>query len=139
MTSALKLVRHLLLGDSEVMAETVAVHAVRAPQGAALPYIVIDLVSEDEWLRDLNGAAGQYEARVSVACHSTTADGVDTMAEVVKAAIGDLLHHEVTDGASPAVRLGSVVTWMAGASVFDWSEKGDVFRRIVDFGLWWRQ
>lgn len=141
MSSALRLVRHLLLADADVMAEANAVYplkAPQAPQSVALPFLIIDLVSEDEWLRNLNGAAGQYEARVSVACHASSADGADTMAEVVKAAIGDLLNHEVTDGESPPARLGNVDTWMAGASAFDWSEKGDVFRRIVDFGVRWK-
>lgn len=136
--SAMSLVSQVLEADATVMAEVNAVFAIRAKQGAALPYLVLGLVSEDEWLRALAGAGGQWEARVSVACHAVTALQADHIAEVVKAALGDLLNHDVLSGDSPAVRLGTVETWMSGASVFDWSDDHSVFRRIVDFGVRWR-
>lgn len=135
MTSALRLIRQVLVADANVMAEANAVFAIKAKQGSAPPFIVIDLVSEEEFLRALAGGSGQYEARVAVACHSKSASGADAMAETVKAAIGDLLNYPVIEAGIP---LGTVETWMAGASTFDWSEDGTIYRRIVDFGVRWK-
>lgn len=132
--SALKLVRTILLADGDVMGEADQVFVVRAKQGTPPPFIVLGLVGETEWLRALAGAAGQYEARVSVACHAVSAAAADAMAETVKGVLGDLTGHVVMDGAT---RLGEVETWVSGASMFDWSEDGSVYRRIVDFGLRW--
>jgi hypothetical protein len=137
-TSALQLVRETLLTDASIMGEVDSIFAIKAKQGSALPYLVLDLVAEDEFLRSLSGAAGQYEARVSVAAHAASASAADYLAELVKASIGDRLNCEVFDGASPPARLGTIETWVAGASAFDWSEDGKVFRRLVDYGVRWR-
>lgn len=138
--SALDLVRRLLLADANVMAEADAVFVLRAPDRprAAPPFIILDLVGESELLRNLAGSGGQWDSRVSVACHAARAADADAMAETVKAAIGDLNEHPVGDGGSPEAVLATVQTWMASASVFDWSEDGSVFRRLVDYGIRWR-
>lgn len=135
MTSALRLIRQVLIADVNVMAEADAVFAVKAKQGSVPPFIVIDLVSEEEFLRALAGGSGQYEARVGVACHSRSASGADALAETVKAAIGDLLNYPVLEAGIP---LGTIECWMAGSSIIDWSEDGTVYRRIVDFGVRWK-
>ncbi len=137
--SAIALMMRLLEAGPTVSAEVNAVYAVRASkQAAPLPYLVLSLVSEDEFIRDLAGASGKYEARVAVACHAATALQADHIGETVKAAVGDLLNVEVLSADSPATRLGAVETWMAGATVFDWSNDNSVFRRIIDFGVRWR-
>lgn len=136
--SALDIVRRLLLADADVMAEADAVFVVRAKQGVAPPFIVLDLVGENEFLRNLAGSGGQWDSRVSVACHAARAADADAMAETVKLAIGDLNEYPVGDGASPETVLATVQTWMASASLFDWSEDGSVFRRLVDYGIRWR-
>jgi hypothetical protein len=137
MTSAIRLVREHLLADSDVMAEVDHVFPIRAKQGTRPPFLVLGLVHEDEWIRALTGASGQYEARVSVACHAKTALEADTIAEVVKESLGDFAGDVFTTD-SPSVRLGTMDTWKSGAEVFDWSDDGSVFRRIVDFGVRWR-
>lgn len=136
--SAIDIVRRLLLADPNVMAKSDAVFVVRAKQGVRPPFILLDLVGEHEFLRDLAGSGGQWESLVSVACHATEAADANAMAETVKLAIGDLNEHQVTDGGSPATVLATVQTWMASASIFDWSEDGSVFRRLVDYGIRWR-
>jgi hypothetical protein len=120
------------------MAEADAVFMVRAKQGTPPPFIVLDLVGESEFLRNLAGSGGQWDSRVSVACHAARAADADAMAETIKSAIGDLNEYPVGDGGSPEAVLATVQTWMASASVFDGSEDGSVFRRLVDYGVRWR-
>ena len=139
--SAITLTIRQLLATPAIVAEVGQnVFPVKIPQGTSPPYIVVALVGEDETLRHLGGAGGEFGARVSVACMAGDATSADYIAENVKLAIGDLLNVEVFDpGTSPPERLGIIVqTDKAGAEVFDWSEDGSVFRRMSDFNVRWR-
>jgi len=108
-----------------------------APQVAAMPYVVVNLIGEtDEQM--LSGAGRMYETRLEIACVAGSITAANALGEAVKTALEDLTNHSVIGAGDPPADLGRVNTWKTGADVTDWSDDRSSFRRLMDFGLRWR-
>jgi len=141
MSSATVLTIRQLLATPAVTAEVgQKVYPTKVPQGTDLPYLAVTVLSEGDAMRHLGGAGGSFDARVEIAAIAGDATSADLLAEIVKAAFGDLLHVAVLDpSTSPPELLGTIVqTDKAGAELFDWSDDGKLCRRISDYNIRWR-
>ena len=127
--SAIEIVTAILLADATITGKVgTAVTPLVARQGQALPYITLDLVSEDED-QHLVGATGSFEARVAVHFHGATYGEADALAEDGKAALGNVTNR--------AVAGATVSVWKDGADVSDFADDRSLYRRIIDFTARW--
>lgn len=106
-----------------------------APQGATLPYLVLDLVHEGDF-HTLQGSGQWFDSRFSVSSYAGSAEGANSLAERCKPAMdwSGVIYEE----GSPATRIGEAQVMKDGADIFDWSEDREVFRRVTDYSMIWR-
>jgi hypothetical protein len=136
--SALRIVLALLRSSPDLVATTGgSIFPVIKPQGTSLPNVSVSLVSESED-QHLAGATGNYDARVSVACHAASMMAADSLAELVKSLLGNITNMIVADGESPTGALGATTIMKADTDFTDYADDFTVFRRVVDFDVrWW--
>lgn len=110
------------------------VYPIVIPQGGILPSVVTSIISEAPGT-DLERAAGWYDARIRLACHASSAAGVNDLAERVKDALWGEQHRRIeTDSAYFLVNFFKGIT-----DLTDYSDDRTVFRRIMDYrAQWWR-
>ena len=105
------------------------IYPITAPQGGAVPYIVVHLISErDDFV--LAGHAGYPEARVSVDCRSTKSTEAQMIGEAVKAALQPL-HLAPSAGVTVSFR-------KEGSDYSDYADESQIYRRIMDFYARWQ-
>lgn len=129
--SALAVAIQALLADPTVFGLVSGrVYPLVAPQGAAYPNLIVHMVFENEDML-LAGASEFAEARVSIECRAKDATTANTLAERVKDAFRGVQERSVS-GCVASIR-------KEGTDVSDFSDDASVFRRILDFYVWWRK
>ncbi len=129
--SALSIVITSLIGSSAVTDVVgTAVYPIAAPQGFAIPYVLVSLIGENED-QLINGASGYYESRVLVSCVCKDPTSANALGEAVKAALGDITKQTIGSATS-------VDVMKDGADFTDHSDDRSVFRRVLDFTVRWR-
>nr|WP_276557545.1 DUF3168 domain-containing protein [Prosthecomicrobium hirschii] len=106
------------------------VYPLVAPQKADYPNVIVHMIFENEDML-LAGASEFAEARVSIECRAKDATTANTLAERVKDAFRGIQERTVS-GCIASIR-------KEGTDVSDFTDDASVFRRILDFYVWWRK
>lgn len=134
--SALQLASEILRQNSTI-AGIVGdrVFPLKAPQSAALPHLVLDLLHEGDF-KTLGGSGKWFDTKFSVASIAKTAAGANDLAEAVKDAL-DWSGPVSSDG-SPSARIGEAQVFKDGPDVFTWSDDVEKHQRVTDYSIIWR-
>jgi hypothetical protein len=123
--NALKILQTVLSGLD------VPVYPIVVPESVSLPCIVTSMISERANSR-LDDLAGQYEARVRVACHAASPADVMGMGEEVKVLLLQTVQTRL-DGGNVLVNIFKATT-----DLTDYDDGRTVFRRLTDYTVqWW--
>lgn len=136
MSATLIAVRLLL--DAATVTGLVAdrVYPAAAPQGASRPYIVVNLVGEEQDVL-LAGARDGFFSLVSISCIASTATAADELGEAVKDMMSEVMHTSVVTDASPPDEIDTATAYKDGADILDYTDDRKTFRRLFDYRLRW--
>jgi hypothetical protein len=140
------LTKMVLLDDPDVAAIIGGrVFNVSAPQGEALPYVVLRVLSEapeyvvKRYQTRQDFAALAFNATVEVACYAASFSACDRLGEAAKFCLMGCSHREVEVSESPPAPLGTLTLWKAEADHSDVSEDRKIYRRVMDFHARWQR
>lgn len=123
--NALKILQTVLSGLD------VPVYPIVIPETAGLPCLVTSMISERANSR-LDDLAGQFEARVRIACHAASPAAVMELGEEVKSVMLSTIQAKL-DGGNVLVNCFKATT-----DLTDFSDDRTVYRRLMDFTVqWW--
>lgn len=129
MSAVLLAIKRLLVSGEVAAVVSNRIFPVVAPADAALPYVLVHLVSEaDEQM--LTGAGEFPEARVQVDIVASAGSAAIDAGEAVKRALQNVTNQTIGDR--------TVQMHKVGVDFTDYDDKRQFCRRVMEFAVRWR-